>query len=237
MKKLCLKRMIPGPVLRRNRVSFHGLKRGVLTAEAAFSFPVFFMIVICIASIMNLYGRTVDQASSLRDLTETAAAAADVSDETLWIDITMPDYFEPFFLPDGLAGVFIPARGRVRAWNGRSSEETKPSGTEEHYVYMTENGRVYHTRADCSHLVLSTHGVPYSQLESLRNSSGSRYKPCEKCCRHGTGSGFVYITDDGDRYHCTAECPGLKRSVRLVPESSVSDLPECSGCAASEGTQ
>ena len=219
----------------RPRVSFHALRKGSLTAEAAIAFPIFFLTVICIVSIMNVYGNVVDRASSLRDMTEAAAvaAAAAGSEEERWIDITVPEYFKPFFLPDVLRGVLIPVRGRARVWNGRSESEAESSaGKKEKYVYMTANGSVYHTRSQCTHLELSTRSVSAASVQALRNSSGARYKPCEKCCRHGTSSPVVYITDDGDRYHSSCECSGLKRTVRLVPESSVEGLCECSRCAA-----
>lgn len=222
-----------GPRSLRPGVSFHALRKGSLTAEAALAFPIFFMTVVCMISIMNVYRTVNDRASALRDITEAAAAAADVSDDELWIDITVPEYFKPYFLPDGLRGAVIPVRGRVRAWNGRSDSETESaSSSGEKYVYVTANGSVYHTSSGCTYLELSTRSVSLSAVGFQRNSSGSKYKPCEKCCRYGCDSPVVYITDDGDRYHSSYECSGLKRSVRLVPESSVKDLCECTRCAA-----
>ncbi len=225
----------PGLVSLRRRVSSHGLRRGSITAEAALAFPIFFMIVICLASIMNVFGNTLVRMSALRDTAETAAiaaAAAGSSEEEQWIDLTVPEYFKPFFLPDGLTGAVIPVRGRVRVWNGRSDGENEAaSDTKEEYVYVTDNRSVYHTDSACSHLELSVHGVSESELVRKRNTKGSRYKPCEKCCRGGSGA-YVYITDDGDRYHSSPECSGLKRTVKLVPASSVTDLCECQRCAA-----
>ncbi len=214
------------------RIKSYCFRKGSITAEAAIAFPIFFMIVVCIVSIMNIYGTAVGKMSAMRDIVEAAASAADVSEDALWIDITVPEYFKPFFLPDGLTGTFIKARGRVRAWNGRSDDEKEAaSDTDERYVYVTENGSVYHTSSTCTHIELSTRSVWIYEVPGMRNTDGSKYKPCEKCCRHGSGS-MVYITDDGDRYHSSFDCPGLKRTVRLVPESSVEGKCECERCAA-----
>ena len=71
--------------------------------------------------------------------------------------------------------------------------------------------------------------VGKEELTALRNASGGRYSPCEKC--GGDGSGIVYITNEGDRYHNTIECSGLKRSVRCVPLSEAGGRAPCSRCA------
>jgi len=224
-------------IIRQDDQARIALRRGSITAEAAIAFPVFFLIVICIVSIMNVYGSALDRMSSLRDTAEAAAAAADIGEDELWIDLNVPEYFKPYFLPDGLTGVIIPARARVRAWNGRSEAESQGSSdTDDKYVYVTENRSVYHTNAHCTHMELSTRIAAASGVSELRNSDGAKYRPCEKCCRGGHTGVIVYITDDGDRYHSSAECSGLKRTVKLVPASSVCDLPQCSRCAAA-GTE
>ena len=68
------------------------------------------------------------------------------------------------------------------------------------------------------------------EVSSLRNASGGKYSPCEKC--GGDGSVIVYVTNEGDRYHNTIECSGLKRSVRCVPLSEAGGRSPCSRCCA-----
>ena len=127
-------------------------------------------------------------------------------------------------------------RSCVRAWTGRTGSggeggdetDTPAAAT----VYVTEYGQVYHTDPDCSHIRLTIMQVPLSEVEGLRNVYGSRYHTCEKC---GRASGSqVYITTDGDRYHSSLDCSGLKRTVREMTAEEAEGLRPCSKCAAGE---
>ncbi len=93
--------------------------------------------------------------------------------------------------------------------------------------YVTDNATVYHTSAQCSHLLLSISSASQDDLEHLRNSSGARYKPCEKC-PPGGGDGTVYVTEDGTKYHTSLGCSGLKRTIHEVTDTG--GLPPCSRC-------
>ena len=75
-------------------------------------------------------------------------------------------------------------------------------------------------------------GVQGKSVPSRRNSSGGKYKSCEKCCRDIEAEDIsnVYITTYGDRYHIVNNCPGLKRDIRRVKKSEIGDLPACSKC-------
>ena len=95
---------------------------------------------------------------------------------------------------------------------------------------MTEHGEVYHTTSRCSHLSLSIRRVPGNALEHLRNAQGEVYRPCEKCVGNGGISPLVLVTDQGDCYHNSLECSGLKRGVRLVEQDSLEGIPCCSRC-------
>ena len=78
-------------------------------------------------------------------------------------------------------------------------------------VYLTETGTVYHRSLDCSYLKLTISKVLYRDLANLRNSSGGKYKMCERC-RHGItpqDGEEVYITIYGDCYHKSHTCAGL----------------------------
>mgnify|MGYP006872939421 CR=1 FL=1 len=104
-----------------------------------------------------------------------------------------------------------------QAWTGY---EKQGFGREDDdTVYVTETGLVYHRDYHCTHLELSIHMVPQSEIEALRNEGGGKYHPCEHCMK-GTVGG-VYITDTGDRYHSSLSCSGLKRTVYAVPLSEV----------------
>lgn len=116
-------------------------------------------------------------------------------------------------------------RMQIKVWNGyeKAGFGTKDEGT----VYVTETGLVYHRNYHCTYLDLSIHMVQFGEIESLRNKSGGKYHACERC---GGGTGGIYITDTGDRYHSSLSCSGLKRTVYAVPLSEVAGKRACSKC-------
>ena len=126
------------------------------------------------------------------------------------------------FLPPGLTAVQVAHQCRHRAWTG-SNEDLS---AQEQYVYVAENGTVYHTSAACSYLKLSISQVRYDDIGSKRNSGGGKYYPCEYC--GNLGGTWVFITNYGDRYHFNRNCSRLKRGIRCIPISEVNGLPLCS---------
>lgn len=116
-------------------------------------------------------------------------------------------------------------RMQIKVWNGY---EKAGFGTDdERIVYVTETGIVYHRNYHCTYLDLSIHMVQAGAVEDLRNSSGGKYHACERC---GGGSGGVYITNTGDRYHSSLSCSGLKRTVYAIPISEAVGKRACSKC-------
>ena len=131
----------------------------------------------------------------------------------------------PFF---SIRNLDILQRVRVRAWTGRCAGNAGESEeANEEQVYITTNGTVYHKERECTHIRLSIQMVDSQRLKTLRNKSGGKYYPCEEC---GGGEGDIYITDTGDRYHCSVNCSGLKRGVIAVPISQVETWTPCSRC-------
>ena len=104
---------------------------------------------------------------------------------------------------------------------------------EEQLVYVTENATVYHKSKDCSHLKLKIEELCFGEVAARRNIGGGKYKLCERCGRSGlTESNIIYIADYGDRYHCSRNCSGLKRSIRTIKKSQVTGLHACSRCGS-----
>ena len=126
--------------------------------------------------------------------------------------------------------VFV-QRGRVRAWTGREGSGTESADggdpADTRTVYVTQYGQVYHTDPECSHIRLHIMTTDTGQVGSLRNEYGEKYRPCS-CCRGGSGT--VYITTDGNRYHSSLTCSGLKRTVREMSLEEASALRPCSRC-------
>ena len=113
-------------------------------------------------------------------------------------------------------------------WNGYAIPVD--AGSQEQYVYVTENGTVYHLEEECTYLKLSIRRVSFQEALDSQNASGIRYAACQKCCE-GICMGDVYITSEGKCYHFERDCPGLKRTVYCVENSHVSGLELCSRCA------
>lgn len=116
---------------------------------------------------------------------------------------------------------------RIKGWNGYIRAGFQ--GQDEETVYITETGMVYHRDYHCTYLELSIRAVPASQVDGLRNESQGKYHACEIC--EGAGSGEVYITDYGNRYHTSLGCSGLKRTVYAVPLSEAVGKGACSKCS------
>ncbi len=115
---------------------------------------------------------------------------------------------------------------RIKAWNGYVKGGLFAEKDET--VYVTETGLVYHKDYHCTYLDLSIHAVQMSQVPDLRNEGGGKYHACVHC---GKAAGdVVYITNTGDRYHSSASCSGLKRTVYAVPLSEVVGKGACSRC-------
>ena len=216
------------------REAFRIFRKGSFTVEAAWAVPLFFLTVLALAGLMEIYGVYVRNMVRLQEEVEKQGmyAAAAGSGEELMIDRTETVYYQPPWLPFAVPGIKITCRGRVRAWTGRSAERTEAENLPGHnkLVYVTEYESVYHTTSRCSHLSLSIRQVAFSGVGSQRNNGGGRYQPCEKCVGKGGISEFVYITDQGECYHNSLECSGLKRRVRLEELSSLEGLDCCSRC-------
>lgn len=102
--------------------------------------------------------------------------------------------------------------------------------TEDDYVYVTETGIKYHLSSECTYIKLHPIAVDYRMLKEIRNNSGGKYYPCERC-RPGK-KGTIYITDDGECYHCDPGCSSLKRTVNVIPlkEALKNGYTPCSKC-------
>lgn len=97
------------------------------------------------------------------------------------------------------------------------------------YVYITTGTEVYHKSRECTHLKLNISKVKYVDLKTLRNDSGQKYKKCNYC-KPKSSDKNIYITSDGDKYHSSLTCSGLKRTVKRVRLSDVIERRPCQRC-------
>ena len=116
-----------------------------------------------------------------------------------------------------------------KCWTGKQADGGGGGSDEDTLVYVTEYGRVYHEDINCYHLKITIHAVDASGVGGARNADGGRYRPCEHCAVAAQTSGTLYLTPEGDRYHVTKDCSGLKRMIKTVRRGSCG-LPPCTNC-------
>lgn len=118
---------------------------------------------------------------------------------------------------------------RIKGWNGYVKEPFGDMGHEQ-MVYITETGLVYHLDYHCTYLEPSIKTVSEDGLAGLRNRDGEKYSRCPLCAGIFSRQGQIYITSYGNRYHYSASCSGLKRTIYTVPVSEVKGRSACSKC-------
>lgn len=208
-------------------------REGSASLEAALAAPVFLFFFGNLLILLLAYGTYSKNLIQLHQTGKALAAAAceqDGGEDIIRLrnSFVVKPAFPLALFPKGVVmnGCYL------HKWNGYDlSRNGVGSDTEMQMVYVTKNGRVYHRDAGCSHLQLSIETVSCQEAAKARNQEGARYFPCERCGK-GTekNGGTVYITAEGNRYHGTLSCSGLKRTVYSVPLSRVGDLPPCSRC-------
>lgn len=218
------------------RAAFRIFRRGSLTVEAAAALPLFFLGVLACICMMDLYSLRIDKVTELQQRAERLGMYAHGAGEDLEVSvIDLVEYAEwqvPF-LPFQLPRVRVACRGRVHAWVGRQREKAEAVPEEAPVlVYVTAHESVYHTTSRCTHLSLRIRQLPAHAVQAARNSQGSRYRACEKCVGGGAENALLYVTEQGDCYHNSLECSGLKRSIRMVELEEVRGLSCCSRCSA-----
>lgn len=136
-----------------------------------------------------------------------------------------------------LAG-FLPFRMANRyyahIWNGYDIVGGSGGNEEELItVYVTETGKVYHMDRNCTHLCLSIREIAAGTEGSYRNENGGKYSECEKC-RGETMAGVLYITREGDSFHYSRACSGLKRTVAAILLKDADGYRPCSRCSGGQ---
>jgi hypothetical protein len=93
------------------------------------------------------------------------------------------------------------------------------------YVYMTENGTVYHNSRNCYHINFKVETVSENKVSEKYGS----LSPCKLCGKKTKGKN-VYVATKADCYHTTLSCSGLKRTVYRVKKEDHQELSACSWC-------
>ena len=114
-------------------------------------------------------------------------------------------------------------RIKQKAYIGYSEKDEEEETDDSVYVYVAENGVVYHNSRRCTYLY---HDTTMIKKEKAEHSGRT---PCSFC--HANEAEIMgFITEDGEKYHTNPICSRLLRNVRRVKKSQVGDLPECQKC-------
>ncbi|MCD7736221.1 MAG: pilus assembly protein [Lachnospiraceae bacterium] len=182
-------------------------------------------------SVLYAQNRVTSQVEDTAAVKNVNMAFSSLMQEDEMIDLVLTYQIRMPFGVVNLPGTIFIQRASVRAWVGRKEgkdPDENEEDEEETTVYVTATGTVYHVDPECTYLKLSVQTVEADALGELRNNSGEIYHACELC---GSDCGStVYITNEGNRYHRSLSCSGLKRTVKEVSLSEVGDLHVCSKC-------
>ena len=146
-----------------------------------------------------------------------------MDDETLVLEADYRLRISVPFFPELHSRRHVTIRQRAYVGDTGSSEEKETEEEAEKYCFVTDNREVYHLSRGCTHLELTITAAPgksYCETAGL--------SPCSYC---GGKSGENYfITDEGNCYHKSLCCSGLKRTVYRIPLSEAKGLPPCGRC-------
>ena len=210
--------------------------RAGLTVESACVLPLFLFGLMTMISLLDLYKEQTVHLTALCQEASMAGLEAAVPGQEGPEEITRTDVygFRPPALLLPFPGITIRNSICVHAWTGSDGIGSSGAAEPEEMVYVTETGHVFHLDPDCTYLHLSIHSVSGSSVAGLHNLYGDSYSPCEICSYHQAPGAYVYITDQGTRYHNQGSCSGLKRTVRLVRLSEASGYTPCTRCEGGE---
>jgi len=230
LKTSCIVTLKQFSFLQRMSSFFLTKVRAAVSVEAALSLSLFIFFVVNLLSLINAFQ---NYSKELAFSGQTAKALSFDSHDIVPGDSDIVTIFKvvplnPLIDSIGFNSASSVARMKYRKWTGYCVTSTTKEKKEDEYVYITEHGYVYHKNPDCSHLKVTISMIDSSSVDNYRNKSGSRYRPCELCGGYKTGA--LFVTPEGDRYHCSAECSGLRRNIKLVKLSEVGGRGPCSEC-------
>ncbi len=134
-------------------------------------------------------------------------------------------------------GKFYVMRLVYRNWTGEGGDLSggEEGAEESEKVYMTEHGRVYHRKRDCSYIKIDITAVLSEAIGGKRNASGAKYYACEFCSPVLKNGTQVFVTEYGTRFHALSSCSAIKRTVKECALEEVQEsYPACSRCGKTE---
>lgn len=202
---------------------------GSMTVEAAFVIPFLLFFVANLLSLFLMYESYCINLANLHQKTKFIALASYGSSDDDVATLIHIQKIAPIFEYFGFTSASVVVDSNIRKWTGYNNLSVNQYNEIDEYVYITDNGRVFHRSRSCSHLKITMSIIDANDIRDARNENGERYKKCDYCCRNGT-TGILFITNQGNKYHTNANCSGLKRSVKTVNIKDVGGRPPCSTC-------
>lgn len=218
--------------------------RGSLTVEASFCATAFFLALFSmlylfqmLAGINQTQMRLASAVQQYECFGTKLGTAEGLLKQSIWIQWNEKKeicFAEQLVKIPFLGGEFfqIPLYQQMKISRYQGKSMVPDDKDTEEYVYIAENGSVYHKKQECVYLNPNIQGMEYQKAMRQRNRSGAKYKLCRRCSRNMqfTDNTVVYITIYGDSYHITKGCSGLKRTVRRVKLSETGNMASCSKC-------
>ncbi|HKM34271.1 MAG TPA: hypothetical protein VJY54_05975 [Lachnospiraceae bacterium] len=131
------------------------------------------------------------------------------------IDLVVVYQISPFIELAGFLKTGLYTRYYGRAWTGYDVDQQETL-QKEPFLYVAENGTVYHTDRQCTYISLSIKEVSRFNVTKLRNEYGESYRACESCVFANPGT-TCYVTQCGDCFHQSKNCSGLSRYIYQIP--------------------
>ncbi len=195
------------------------------------------------AVLSSVYAREQVRRYLGEEFFETSAIKGGIDGVSFWqskimeggdiIDLIAVYQVQPAYAFMGFGEFRAVNRCKMHAWTGYGiggEDEAQEEQEDEETVYITETGTVYHKDTNCTHLSLSVQAVSYSAVDGMGNQYGRGYRLCELCVPETNGT--VYITDQGERFHTSISCSGLKRTITAIPISEAGGRRACSRCGS-----
>ncbi|MBQ0028621.1 MAG: hypothetical protein KBS96_08490 [Lachnospiraceae bacterium] len=201
-----------------------------MSIEAALAMPIFLFFIANLLSLFIMYERYSTDLSKLHQQAKNTALVAHTTSANDVVRLEKAIAVSPLTEMVGFQSSETIVRANVRKWTGYDVLNGNSRINDEEYVYITENGTVYHRQRSCSHLKITIRVIPYEDVENERNRNGKKYYRCERCGKY-SGSGAVFVTNDGNKYHTSASCSGLKRTIYVVKITETGGRGPCSGCS------
>lgn len=190
---------------------------GNMTVEAALVMPLFLFAIMNLCSMLLMFQTFSAQEAGLHQTGRELALLAYDTQEDGEQDIRLVKIsrIKPFIPEAAFPEAAIVNGCVMHKWIGYdvSQGNGTETGEKEEMVYITKSGTAYHRERSCVYLNPSVEMTGQKQAAASKNQGGSRYTPCEIC---GGNSEVVYVTRDGNRYHSTVTCSGLRRTIDYV---------------------